>query len=97
MVGCVEFKSIEKCKVCDQYHYQFNNECKEVPTLINNCEIYETETVCQLCAKGYNLLGEKCSITEIENCVTVGYNGVCDVCATGFKVKKDNHLIFSFL
>lgn len=92
MVGCVEFKSIDKCKVCDQNHYQFNNECKVVPTLINNCEIYETETVCQLCSKGYNLLGEKCSITEIENCVTVGYNGVCDVCATGFKVTY-----FSFL
>ena len=86
MVGCVEFKSIDKCKVCNNLYYQFNNQCTLVQTLINNCEIYESETVCQLCAKGYNILGEKCSITEIENCITVGYNGVCDVCQDGFRV-----------
>lgn len=95
MVGCVEFKSIDKCKVCDDQHYQFNNECKTVNTLINNCEIYESETVCQLCKQGYNLLGEKCSITEIENCTTVGYNGTCETCISGFKVDTVFVLILS--
>lgn len=86
MVGCVQFKSIDKCKVCDHLHYQKNNECVKVPTLINNCEIYESETLCQLCAKQYNLLDEKCSITEIENCDVVGYNGQCEKCKDGFQV-----------
>lgn len=85
MVGCVVFKSIEECQVCDDSHYQQNFVCKEIGTLINNCEIYETETICQQCKKEYNLINNKCSKVELENCVQVGYFGACETCSDGYK------------
>ena len=86
MIGCVVFNSIDKCRTCDKLHFLSNSICKKVGTLISKCEIYETETVCLRCAKGYQLLQNKCSKTEINSCTTVGYDGICEVCIDNFKV-----------
>ena len=91
MVGCIDFNSVEKCNVCNEFHYQSNNECVKIPTndLINNCEKYERLNICAQCKKGYNNINNKCSEVQIENCQTVGYDGTCETCKTGYKYFGD--------
>ena len=91
MVGCIIFKTVEKCSVCDLDHYQSNNDCVKIPTndLINSCEKYERLNICAQCKKGYNNINNKCSEVQIENCDTVGYDGACETCKTGYKYFGD--------
>ena len=70
--NCLEFETFNTCKLCkDEFFLKEDKTCEAYPkSIIDNCQIYTSDTVCQTCNQGfYRVSSTECKlVTSVENC-----------------------------
>lgn len=87
-----------QCTQCAKDHYLNFNECVSV-TAIDNCNFYESETLCKQCDSGFLLSVDKTACTAITGLGSgcdIGEeveNPVCSVCNEGYVLDDSNECV----
>ena len=80
----------DACQSCSGNNFLEGNECKQVTSVVSNCETYSSATQCSACVSEYVLASAtQCDQGTIDNCLTYTSANNCEICKDGF-FKQNN-------
>lgn len=73
------------CNLCNAGYFIQAGECVKATTIVDGCEIYKADGVCDYCAPGYVWIDNKTcrALRGLGNCRWAFYN-ICAICEPGY-------------
>lgn len=98
--GCIQYKNLQTCQLCDKNMYLNQNKCIAVPSeqIIPNCMYYDANFNCLNCSTNFfaETLGS-CVAVLATNCLTYLSTTHCGSCPQNYGFIKTNLLTYCAL